>query len=223
MNLQRLVFLCLMLLSPLAQANLQQWDAFLAGDGKAVKDENTGLVWLDLDLSAGLVYQQAAASFEGWEYATSTMVESLLDGIFSNINFTGALGTVYQFEQNCANTSLCYQSAIQWQALFGAVTGAQYYQHYSYGLYSDANNIIRMGGAFVNGSGSANRYGSEFNSNYNVFSSVGDRLYSSFLVKSDSIAKPVVSSITVNFVHTPPSIALFCLVLPWLFLRLQQR
>jgi hypothetical protein len=222
MNFLKLTLLSLTFLCSIAQASLVQWDAFTLDDGKAVKDQSTGLVWLDLDLTAGLTYKQAASSFAGWEYATSTMVESLLEGIFTNINFSGPLGLVYQFEQNCANTSSCYQTAKLWQSLFGSITGSQYYQQYSYGLYADVDNIIRMGGAYVNGSGSANRYGSEFSSTF--LNDLAAPLYGSFLVKSDSIAKTItLSNLPVIQASAPSSFALLCLVLPVLFMRLSKK
>lgn len=222
MKFLKLVFLSLTFSCSMAQASLVQWDAFTQDDGKAVKDHSTGLVWLDLDLTAGLTYKQAATSFAGWEYATSTMVENLLEGIFTNMNFSGPLGLVYQFEQNCANTSSCYQTAKLWQSLFGSVTGSQYYQQYSYGLYADVDNIIRMGGAYVNGSGSANRYGSEFSSTF--LNDLAAPLYGSFLVKSDSIVKTLtLSNLPVIQASAPSSFALLCLLFPVLVMRLYKR
>jgi hypothetical protein len=42
------------------KAQLMQWDAFTLGDALAVKDSESGLVWLDLSLTSGMNFHQAA-------------------------------------------------------------------------------------------------------------------------------------------------------------------
>jgi hypothetical protein len=218
------VFCIFLLVSSMTQAALLQWDAFESNDQKAVKDEATGLIWLDLDQTAGLAYQNAAALYSGWQYASYDMVEALLDGFFNELTVSGPLGSTYLFEQNCTNTSVCYRSAKQWQDLFGSVTGDKYYQQYSYGLYADENSRIRMGGAFVNGSGSANIYASQFTSDYtDGISAPQNIFYSSFLVKSVAPTFQALATPVANPVNAPADWALLVFCLPWLSARLLSR
>ena len=181
-------------------ASLINWDAFAAGDAKAVKDQSSGLVWLSLDTTAGIDYNDAGSYFDGWEYAAYQDVYDLLDSFFANITFSGDLGIKYHYEQNCANTSACYSTAGYWQNLFGSVAGIRVagvdrsYQTRSLGLYSDKNGLLRTGGSYINGSISANLYGNDFSIDYSGgLSAVEKPYYSTFLIKSDSktIANPV--------------------------------
>lgn len=185
---------CLLFFSNRLYAELIQWDAFAVGDELAVKDESTGLVWLDFELTAGVHYDDAAALFTGWEYASYSDVVSLLEGTFFDLNISGDLGLTNLFEQRCANTTSCYRSAVNWQELFGATEGVRDYQTHSFGLYLDELGILRMGGTYLNGTGSANRYGVDFNVNYS--SGYDEKYadnqfynYSTFLIKSDSLPK----------------------------------
>ncbi|MFQ3188940.1 MAG: hypothetical protein ACI936_000060 [Paraglaciecola sp.] len=170
-----------------AHASLISWDAFDAGDAKAVKDQSSGLVWLSLDLTAGIDYSDADTYFDSWIYASYQEVRNLLDSFFPNITFSGKLGIQYSYEQNCSNTSTCYSLAGAWQNLFGSVAGMpvngvdKSYQTRSFGLYSDENGLLRAGGAYLNGSGSANIYGSHYSGN---FSADEGHYYSTFLIKS---------------------------------------
>jgi hypothetical protein len=201
-----------------AQASLLNWDAFAAGDAKALKDQSSGLVWLSLDTSAGIDYKDAGTYFDGWEYAAYQDVYDLLDAFFPNITFSGDLGIKYHFEQNCSNSSACYAAASAWQNLFGSVAGVpvngvdKSYQTRSFGLYSDENGLLRAGGAYLNGSGSANIYGSEFNSDYSDGISAAEKLYyGTFLIKSDS--KTIASIVNLNVaVVDAPAYSLLLLV-----------
>ncbi|MCF2947677.1 hypothetical protein L0668_06130 [Paraglaciecola aquimarina] len=195
-----------------AQAGLIQWDAFNTGDELAVKDQSTGLIWLDLSQTAGINYNNVSSLFAGWELPNYSLVESLLDNVFPDVNFIGTIGEPKKYEQKCANTTSCYTSAIYWQSLFGSVVGSQYYQTLSYGFYSDSDDILRMGGAYVNGSGSANRYGVDFTENYstnyqNKFTNGDYQNYSTFLIKSDSIVRqaPIMKTSTFSTNTTPVS------------------
>lgn len=218
MNLKHVVMLYCVFASSMTNATLLQWDAFAPADAKAVKDESSGLIWLDINLTAGLTYQEAANTFAGWELATASMVESLLDNVFGYLMFSGPLGLTYQFEQNCPNNTECYRSAVSWQNLFGSVTGNRSYQQHSYGLYADSDNVVRMGGTYVNGTGSANRYGSNFSANYsNGISAPDNLLYGTFLVKSDSIVNNTLNTTALHAVVAPSASILFCLTLPLLF------
>ncbi|WP_252731945.1 hypothetical protein [Paraglaciecola arctica] len=173
-------------------ANLIQWDAFEVGDELAVKDESTGFIWLDLALTANVHFRESGTMFDGWSYASYVYVESLLENIFFDIDISGTNGEQYLFEQNCGNTTNCFSTAKTWQQLFGSIEGTRYYQTHSYGLYEDEQGVLRVGGSYLNGSGSANRYGVDFNVNYstnyeekfnnNEFYNVG-----TFLIKNDSL------------------------------------
>jgi hypothetical protein len=192
------LFVCV-LYSQTALADLIQWDAFTIGDNLAVKDKETGLVWLDLDLTAGQNFDLVGSSFSGWELPNYMQVENLLEKAFPDIVFSGSLGLPNNFEENCANTTLCFSTATEWQNLFGSVEGIPSFQTYSYGLYRDEQGILRMGGSFRNGSGSANRYGVEFSVDYGqnyqqVFDNEGFANFGAFLVQTDSL--PVITPIS---------------------------
>lgn len=193
-----LVF-CFLFFSNGLQAELIQWDAFEAGDNSAVKDQSTGLVWLDLDQTAGVHYDNAGSLFTGWGYADYRYVEALLKVTFFDINISGVLGEGNLFEQGCANTSNCYKSAANWQELFGAAEGARDYQTHSFGLYLDEQGILRMGGTYLNGTGSANRYGADFKVDYSAGYNekhLDNQFYyfSTFLIRTDSLPLVAVQS-----------------------------
>ncbi|MGK0305804.1 MAG: hypothetical protein ACI8UG_001555 [Gammaproteobacteria bacterium] len=66
---------------------------------------------MSLDLTAGVDCVDAGAYFDGWEYATYQDVRNLLDSFPLDIIFSGEYGKLYNYEQNCANTSTCYALA----------------------------------------------------------------------------------------------------------------
>jgi len=190
-----LVVICFFTLFNNANAELIEWDAFNVGDNLAVKDNDSGLVWLDLSQTAGENYVDAGTLFVGWEHASYNHVEDLLDSVFPDIVFSGPLGTTYSFEEACAYSTVansCYQSAKTWQDLFGATVGDVYYQTIAFGMYEDENHILSMGGSFVNGSGNANRYSVDFDVNYSVnydnrYANNEFTYYSSFLLLTSSL------------------------------------
>jgi hypothetical protein len=193
------VVCCCLFFSKNLYAELIQWDAFEAGDELAVKDVSTGLIWLDFGLTANVHYDNAGSLFEGWDYAEYGYVESLLETTFFDLSISGELGDQNLFEQRCANTSNCYSSAVTWQALFGATEGSRDYQTHSFGLYKDEHGILRMGGTYLNGTGSANRYGVDFNVNYSAsydekYNSNELYYFSTFLIKSESLPIVVVQT-----------------------------
>lgn len=189
------VICCCILFNNNANAGLVEWDAFDQGDGLAVKDNSTGLIWLDLSLTAGAHFDDAGTQYSGWEHASYQHVEKLMDYVFPDIVSNGAYGSIFSYEQGCAFSDVldsCYQTAKDWQDLFGATVGHVYYQTYAYGLYMDENNVLRMAGSFLNGAGSANRYGQEFSVNYSVnydskYANDEFANFSSFLLLSSSI------------------------------------
>jgi len=224
MKINTWIICSFLLVSSITQAALVQWDAFESNDKKAVKDEATGLIWLDLDQTAGFTYQDAATLYSGWQYASYDMVEALLDGFFNELKVSGPLGSTYLFEQNCANTSECDRSAKHWQDLFGDLTGDKYYLQYSCGVYADENIRIRMGGAFVNGSGSANIYASQFTSDYTDGISASQNIfYGSFLVKAATPTFQALTAPAAHSVHAPAVWGLLVFCLPWLSSNLLSR
>tara|TARA_R110002012_G_scaffold192022_1_gene359670 strand:- start:1059 stop:1772 length:714 start_codon:yes stop_codon:yes gene_type:complete len=204
-----LIVLCLFLSIGQVQAGLIQWDAFNAGDELAVKDESTGLVWLDLTLTAGEHYDSVSSLYSGWELASYSVVEELLITAFSTINISGPLGEKNKFEQECSNTSVCFNNAENWQDLFGSISGVnRSYQQYSYGFYSDSEDVIRMGGAFKNGSGSANLYGTEFNVGYSLdyetkYANGDFNYFGFFLVKSEPVLNAQPKLLPINDASAP--------------------
>jgi hypothetical protein len=136
---------------------------------------------------------------------------------FPDITISGNLGIKYNFEQNCSNSLACYAAASAWQNLFGSVAGTpvngedKSYQTRSFGLYADENGLLRAGGSYLNRSGSANIYGSEFNSDYSSGISAAEKLYyGTFLIKSD--LKTMASLVNVAVVDAP-HIHYYCLYL----------
>ena len=227
LNRHFVVVCCFLLFSNSLHAELIQWDAFEDGDELAVKDESTGLIWLDLDRTANVHYDEAGSLFDGWGYAKYEYVESLLEDTFFDINISGSIGEQYLFEQSCANTTNCYRSSKDWQELFGATEGFRNYQTHSYGLYRDQQGILRMGGTYLNGTGSANRYGMDFNVNYSVnydekFSNDELNYFSTFLIMNDSLPIEIVKSPKLNISVSEPS-HIFALVFGciWMIRRRQ--
>lgn len=210
-----LIALCLYLSIGQAQAGLIQWDAFNAGDELAVKDESTGIVWLDLTLTAGRHYDTVSSLYEGWELPSFNIVEELLVTAFSTINISGSLGERNKFEQECSNTSVCFNNAEIWQGLFGSISGVnRSYQQYSYGLYSDSENVLRMGGTFKNGSGSANLYSTEFNVGYSLdyeskYANGDFNYFGFFLVKSEPNLSVQPKLLPINEAAAPTTSSLF--------------
>jgi hypothetical protein len=226
------VICCCIVLLNNANAKLIEWDAFADSDGLAVKDLDTGLVWLDLSVTAGNHYYDSASMFTGWEQANYSYVEGLLHSVFPDIVSTGTYGSQYSFEEGCAYSNVegtCYQTAKQWQDLFGATVGNVYYQTYAYGLYEDANGILKMGGSYLNGSGSANRYGVDFSSDYSSsyetrFNNSEFTNFSSFLVLTSSLPEaPQVGVFQVE-VDGPPSFKyMFVLIVGGLLVSSRKR
>jgi hypothetical protein len=213
------LFTILLFTTPV-KAQLIQWDAFYSGDSLAVKDSESGLVWLDLSLTSGMSFNQAGNAFSGWGYAQAKDVWRLIDTAFSDIQLVRhGTNEVLNYEQNCPNSSSCYVQAQRWQVLFGAVTSDWYYQTYAFGLYEDDTSRLKMAGSYVNGTVKANLYGKAFDGVYN--SDVTNSLYSTFLVKQPlvnllveqpSVAAPVK-------VTAPSDRAILFLPLLWLVRR----
>lgn len=164
-----------------AQASLIQWDAFDSGDQLAVKDLDTGTIWLDLSVTAGTGYFQAGNLFADWGYATNSQVEDLLAKAFpdfvSNNNF--------EYQTNCVLGQACFEQSEDWLSLFGGTAHQQNaLVQYGFGLYLDEDSIVRMGGSRINGSlNNAYLYGDEFTVDYSSYIAASPGyFYSTFLV-----------------------------------------
>ncbi|GAC15794.1 hypothetical protein [Aliiglaciecola lipolytica] len=162
-----------------AFASLIQWDAFHSGDQLAVKDQDTGTIWLDLSVTAGFSYSQAGDLFTDWGYASNQQVEELLSKAFPN--FTS--NTISSYQLNCLSGNGCFNQANQWLELFGATEHLQNANvKYGFGLYADEDDVVRMGGSRINGIlGSANIYGDEFSVDYSSYLDSPAYFYSTFL------------------------------------------
>jgi hypothetical protein len=74
-----------LLLSANANAALVSADLSIVGDGLITRDTNSGMEWLDLTESQNYSYNYVSSQFgiggqfEGWRYATSSEVDTLLD------------------------------------------------------------------------------------------------------------------------------------------------
>jgi hypothetical protein len=69
-------------------------------------------------------FNQAGNAFTGWGYAQASDVLALIDKAFKNIKLVNHdTNEVLNYKRNCPNSSACYAQALQWQALFTAVTG----------------------------------------------------------------------------------------------------
>ncbi|MDF2178272.1 hypothetical protein P2G88_08415 [Aliiglaciecola sp. CAU 1673] len=201
-------------------ASLIQWDAFNQGDNFAVKDESTGIVWLDTFLTLDMSYNHAIKAFAGWRAATQGEVHSLLNTAFGKVNHVGKYGSEYNFEQGCLSHTSCYKNAKSWQRLFGAAAGNRYYQTFSRGFYQDKAGQLRAGGSYINGSYSANVYSTEYSSDYSRFFNNGNQLIGTFLVKAEEPKQLNLSfapkSLQSQSVNEPFSLALLLLPLLWI-------
>lgn len=189
MRLKIMLTILVLTFSHAAVASLVNWDAFSSGDGLAVKDQSTGLVWLDLSQSAGLSYADAGKQFDGWSYASYNAVEALLIKALPNLIVdSSGRGFNQNYQYACSNTSFCYSDAQAWQGLFGSTIGLRFYQTHSFGLYQDQDAKLRMGGSYLNGSGSGNLYGTAFSVDYtSSYTSSSDPLFSTFLILDSTI------------------------------------
>lgn len=141
------VSFCLFLLQwQPAHGQLIEWDAFDTGDSLAVKDLQSGLLWLDLSVTAGMSYQQAGAQFEGWSVASPAQVRTLFAHAFSEFTDNSGQGS----QNNCYNGQACFAQASRFSALFGYVnhTFAPSF-HYSFGLFESAPGMLQMAGTVV--------------------------------------------------------------------------
>jgi hypothetical protein len=214
-NLARsFLFLCLFL-SPFTQAELIQWDAFEEGDNLAVKDNTSGLIWLDLTLTNHLSYNEAGNAYAGWEYASADAVYGLLDSAFTDIELIRHdTQEPINYERNCSNTSDCYAQATNWQTLFGMTQGNRYYQTYAFGLYQDdKTSRLRMAGSYLNGSALANIYAQDFDNAHNIQLSESNDLYSTFLIQSQPQSSSTVSA------TAPNAFVFLCFPFVWLAIR----
>lgn len=67
---------------------LTKTDAFSAGDGKAVRDTNTNLIWLNFGINNGLSFNQIMSelntTYQGWRLPTEQEVRDLWSRLFAS-------------------------------------------------------------------------------------------------------------------------------------------
>tara|TARA_B100000700_G_scaffold257122_1_gene290698 strand:+ start:1982 stop:2614 length:633 start_codon:yes stop_codon:yes gene_type:complete len=126
------------LFSATASAELVERDWNNEGDGLITLDTVSGKKWLDLtvtdEMSINNVSELLSTTYAGWDLATQSDIDELMEGYFDrsiNPKTTGPAGQT--------NTAL----RTGWQDLFG-VTGDS---GKSYGLFIDDDNKVAMAGA----------------------------------------------------------------------------
>lgn len=169
-----------------SNAALINFDAFSNGDGLAAYDASTNLVWLDLSETTGLSYNDALTTINAidsdWRYATNAEVNALTAKMFPSYAPNHAL----QYQINCPAGDSCYTEAEAWLDVLGVTPDINNDQvQYSFGFYSDENNVLRMSGTRINFiTEFANLYGESFAVDYNFYRNRGSLYnYGSFLVK----------------------------------------
>ena len=166
-TLKTYILLFILSTSFYANADLIQWDAFEAGDGLAVKNQATGVVWLDLTQTAGVSYNLAGDLYEGWEYANSDQVQSLFTTAFNGFAENGTEGE----QLGCISGQVCYSEAQSFGSLFGYTPHAAAPTfHYSFGLYANQDGNLKMSGTIVqNPLSNANIYSHTYARDYNNY------------------------------------------------------
>jgi len=172
----------------IAKAGLIQSDYLTTGDNLTVRDQSTGLVWLDLSLTRFMSYSQASKSFVGYRAATNTEVETLFINFFG-VNDSNKTGRVYSCIKYCSP----YKSnelMLQFQELFGNSGFTKNDLTKSIGLYIDEDSKLTIAGV-ENGSGINARYNAIYGhewyngSNYGGYINSIPSQYGSYLVKDN--------------------------------------
>lgn len=127
------------LFSATANAELVERDWNNEGDGLITLDTVSGKKWLDLTVTDGMsinnVSELLSTTYAGWDLATQSDIDELMEGYFErslNPKTTGPAGQT--------NTAL----REGWQDLFGITADADLR---SYGLFVDDSGKIAMAGA----------------------------------------------------------------------------
>lgn len=187
-----------------SNASLVNFDAFNDGDGLAAYDATSNLLWLDLSVTAGLSYQNAELSYDGWRHATYLEVDALTSTLFSSY----APNQVLDYQRDCPAGNSCYTEAQDWLSTLGYVADpANQWVQYAFGLYSDENDVLRMSGARVNFvTEFANLYGDNFLVDYSYYENrPAPYNYGTFLVKN------FVPPVTFNAVGAPHMLGLLAM------------
>ena len=161
-------------------------NAALVDNGSFTTDTASGLDWLDLSATKNLTISEALSSNSGWRLATNSEIEDLFQQIFPHFVASHSSGFAQQnsyeyFEGQWAGADL-------FKSLFGPVqlAGGSYPYDYTYGLYYDEGDILRM-----MGTGGYNVYGTEFD--YTIPDYVvqdGSAIYGTFLVSTTAVPVP---------------------------------
>lgn len=166
--------------------------AVLIDNGTFTTDNVSGLDWLDLSITAGQSYNDALTSNPGWRYATNAEVENIF-GISFNGFYDTTGGSAYGYSQGPAGAYSGQTTDIQsFQSTFGLINLGG--DEYSFGLYEDEDNILRMMGAYQNGAGNNIVYGPEFVENYDSslyqYRTSSNGAYGSYLVRTSVVPIP---------------------------------
>ncbi len=212
----RFLMLGAILMSLHTQAALVEWDAFAEDDGLAVKDIQSGLVWLDLSLTAGLSYNDAATQFDGWQVADAKQVGQLFSHAFSDFTDNSGQGAY----NGCLVGQLCYAEAQHYASVFGYtphILAPSF--HYSFGLFESSDSSLQMMGTVVQtGLRNANIYSQLYNVDYSGFYHTGLYNLSVYLVKIPELIKPLAVDPNPTHVNEPGSLmslGTLCVLFMW--------
>lgn len=167
-------------------------NAALIDNGAYTTDTDSGLDWYDLSFTAGINYNDAGSFYPGWRYASNSEVENIFSIMFPE--YSDTVDGAYYSTTTAGSNPNRLSDALYFQNLFGAYADTSW--DYSYGMYQDEDNILRMTGASIRKSDMlTNVYGTEFTNNYDssLSSSLGPE-YGVYLVREIS-AVPVPSAI----------------------------
>jgi hypothetical protein len=153
--------------------------AALVDNGWHTTDTVSGLNWLDLSATSNMTLSDSLIANPTWRLATNAEVEDLFEQLFpqyDNVNDLGfvAWNRVESFEGQ-------FENAQNFESLFGPAQPPFFRAGgYTYGLYYDEDNILRMLGTlnYYDGSSGntadgeflgANVYGPEFIEDYSSY------------------------------------------------------
>jgi hypothetical protein len=97
--LKKALAIALISVSSMASADLVSTDWQVDGDELATLHEETGIEWLDLNLTAGMSMEDVAAEmsvggdYEGWRFPTASEVEGFLNYAFDGVVLNTSSGT----------------------------------------------------------------------------------------------------------------------------------
>ncbi|KPJ89848.1 MAG: hypothetical protein AMJ53_15440 [Gammaproteobacteria bacterium SG8_11] len=165
--------------------------------GNTVLDTDGNFLWLDLNMTSGMSYEDAGATFssEGWSYATEAQFKAMVDAFFSPRYVGNTLGNMTTSDVDLVNNARDFQSMFGLsgaQALY-ASSGADVipqYMTYSYGLYEDSTSTLRYGGAYLQNSTELTGIFKDWSADASRYRTGSNQFFSTFLVKSVSVPEP---------------------------------